>query len=219
MQGGRSDLSISEKIVRARESAGLSQKQLAEIIGVSPSYLSRIERGERTPDSLSLLMGIAKATGQSITYFLPSIEGGPDVRLRYIQPGTLAKLRNGGTSMENVLSVPRSLVSVIFDVPEDEADNVFLYRLESSVEGTGIPQGSWCLVQERQGRGDVKYGDIVLVLYHGAELVRYYYPDGDKIVLSTGPLGTGSTMHLLPDETLHIVGVIRRYIGAPKPGV
>lgn len=42
-------MSISENIKRARKNAGLTQKQLADAIGVYPKDVSRWERGERTP--------------------------------------------------------------------------------------------------------------------------------------------------------------------------
>ena len=40
-------MSVSEALVAARQSAGLSQKEVAEALGISQSFLSDIEKGRR----------------------------------------------------------------------------------------------------------------------------------------------------------------------------
>ncbi len=55
----------TETILRAnikkyREKAGLTQEQLSEIAGISPDYLSEIERGKKIP-SMKRFFKIAKA--------------------------------------------------------------------------------------------------------------------------------------------------------------
>ena len=42
-------------IARLREARNLTQKQLADLIGVQQQHVSRWERGERTPASVNLL--------------------------------------------------------------------------------------------------------------------------------------------------------------------
>lgn len=49
-------------IVEARRAAGLSQRELAERLGKSPSHVARIEQGQRRVDSLELYR-MAKAFG------------------------------------------------------------------------------------------------------------------------------------------------------------
>lgn len=51
-----------ERIRQARIARGMSQRQLAQLVGVDPSYISLIERGQRTP-SPQLLAAIAEALG------------------------------------------------------------------------------------------------------------------------------------------------------------
>lgn len=53
-------LSLGEGLRRLRAGAGLSQKQLAEVIEVDPSFISRLESGEREP-SLGTLKEISAA--------------------------------------------------------------------------------------------------------------------------------------------------------------
>jgi transcriptional regulator with XRE-family HTH domain len=47
----------------AREQAGLSRGQLAAAIGVDPSYIARIESGERAKPAADVLQRIADALG------------------------------------------------------------------------------------------------------------------------------------------------------------
>ncbi|MBS3949016.1 MAG: helix-turn-helix transcriptional regulator [Dethiobacter sp.] len=48
-----------QKLRVLRKSRRLSQKQLADLSGVSPSYLSRVERGERNPPHPAVLKKMA----------------------------------------------------------------------------------------------------------------------------------------------------------------
>lgn len=43
-------MSINENIKKARKAAGMTQKELAEMIGVYQKDISRWENGERTPN-------------------------------------------------------------------------------------------------------------------------------------------------------------------------
>jgi transcriptional regulator with XRE-family HTH domain len=54
---------LGQRVVRSRGS--LSQRELADAVGVSPAYISRIERGERVP-SLQLVERVARALGVDV---------------------------------------------------------------------------------------------------------------------------------------------------------
>ncbi len=55
------EFSIAREIIRARTSAGLSQKELAEKIGTTQSVIARLESSAHTP-SVSTLKRVALAT-------------------------------------------------------------------------------------------------------------------------------------------------------------
>jgi transcriptional regulator with XRE-family HTH domain len=63
-----SDLSleISENIINARLKNGLTQKELANLLGTKQSSISRLERGLSLP-SLSFLLKIAEVLGMSLS--------------------------------------------------------------------------------------------------------------------------------------------------------
>lgn len=53
------------KIKEARKSVGITQKELAELVGTSREYVAIIENGHKTP-SMKLLNKIAKALNTSL---------------------------------------------------------------------------------------------------------------------------------------------------------
>ena len=57
-------IAIGSKIKEARERAHLTQEELAEIIDISPTHMSVIERGVKTP-KLDTFIRIANALGVS----------------------------------------------------------------------------------------------------------------------------------------------------------
>ncbi len=53
-------MNINENIKNARKAAGITQKELAEVLGVYQKDISRWENGERTP-SIETFANICKA--------------------------------------------------------------------------------------------------------------------------------------------------------------
>lgn len=62
-------MTIGERMKMARHMAGLSQRNLAEKVGVSAMTISNYERGENVPDS-DMLIRLAKALGVKFEYFV-----------------------------------------------------------------------------------------------------------------------------------------------------
>lgn len=68
---------IANRIKTKRVELGLSQKNLAERVGVTPPAINRFEKGEKSP-SVDTLLKLAKALGVS-TDFLLGAESGEDI--------------------------------------------------------------------------------------------------------------------------------------------
>ena len=60
---------IGSRIKEARESLGMSQKELAETLGIDASQFSKIERGKAMPTMLQMIE-IAKTLSQSLDWFV-----------------------------------------------------------------------------------------------------------------------------------------------------
>ena len=59
-------MELAETVYRARESAGLTQAELARKMGTTQSAIAAIESGARTP-TVELLERLARACGQRLT--------------------------------------------------------------------------------------------------------------------------------------------------------
>jgi DNA-binding XRE family transcriptional regulator len=65
-QEERQALRLAMKIAKLREKKGLSQQQLAKLMGTSQQAISRIESGEYEGFTLKTLEKIAEATGMRV---------------------------------------------------------------------------------------------------------------------------------------------------------
>jgi HTH-type transcriptional regulator / antitoxin HipB len=65
-QKEKQTLNMAMKIVELREKKGLSQQQLAKLMGTSQQAISRIESGEYEGFTLKTLEKIAEATGMRV---------------------------------------------------------------------------------------------------------------------------------------------------------
>lgn len=62
----RQALKLAMKIIKLREKKGLSQQQLAKLMGTSQQAISRIESGEYEGFTLKTLEKLAEATGTQL---------------------------------------------------------------------------------------------------------------------------------------------------------
>lgn len=65
-QEERQSLKLAIKIAKLREKKGLSQQQMAKLMGTSQQAVSRIESGEYEGFTLKTLEKIAEATGTKV---------------------------------------------------------------------------------------------------------------------------------------------------------
>ena len=65
-QEERQSLKLAMKIAKLREKKGLSQQQMARLMGTSQQAVSRIESGEYEGFTLKTLEKIAEATGTKV---------------------------------------------------------------------------------------------------------------------------------------------------------
>ena len=72
LERARAEDEIARKIYALREQAGLTQKQLARLIGTTPSVVCRLEDADYEGHSLSMLRRIAAALHKRVEIrFLP----------------------------------------------------------------------------------------------------------------------------------------------------
>ena len=81
----RARLDIAQQVFDLREEAGMTQKQLAERIGVSKDIIRDLEDTDYEGDAFLMLRRIAKALGKQVEIHVVSLEPG-DSYQQEIQP-------------------------------------------------------------------------------------------------------------------------------------
>lgn len=66
------EFTVLDRMVKARQHAGLSQTELAEVLGVSLSTVRRLEDGSKIARAIEL-MGWASATGVSTSWLVSGL--------------------------------------------------------------------------------------------------------------------------------------------------
>ena len=66
------EFTVLDRMVKARQYAGLSQTELAEVLGVSLSTVRRLEDGSKIARAIEL-MGWASATGVSTSWLVSGL--------------------------------------------------------------------------------------------------------------------------------------------------
>jgi transcriptional regulator with XRE-family HTH domain len=82
-------MNLAKAVRTARAARGLSQKQLADLANLDPSYVSLLEAGKRNP-SISIVESIAKAMGVPVAVLM--LFGAEDADLRFINKEDAQKL-------------------------------------------------------------------------------------------------------------------------------
>jgi transcriptional regulator with XRE-family HTH domain len=66
MEEIRTDMEVGMALYQARTAAGLTQVELAKLVGTSPSAISRLEDADYQGHSMAMLRKIAKALGKRV---------------------------------------------------------------------------------------------------------------------------------------------------------
>ena len=69
----RAMIMMRERLKQERQLAGLTQSQLAHLIGISQQTLSKHEHGKRTPQHFSLIRQYERVLGVSAEELFPDI--------------------------------------------------------------------------------------------------------------------------------------------------
>ncbi len=78
LEEARASAEVARQIYQLRSHAGLTQSQLAKLIGTSHSVISRLEDDDYQGHSLAMLRRIAAALGKRVEIrFLPLAAAGP----------------------------------------------------------------------------------------------------------------------------------------------
>ena len=212
---------LGERIRRLRKEMGMSVTELARRVKTSPSYISEIEKGEKTP-SLNLLVRIASELRTGIDY-LTGLEGFAEKALNVTEVVLLdqASVTAAGKGMdqtgvypavEEMIYVPDDALGPVGDIPP------FAVRVSGeSMIGAGITDNSIVVVNPN---AEVGQGDVALVTIGNEWTVKYIYTKADGS-LELRPANPSYSPMFFDKEDLtsglvKIIGKVVWIIGKPK---
>ena len=212
---------LGERIRSLRKEMGMSVTELARRVKTSPSYISEIEKGEKTP-SLNLLVRIASELRTGIDY-LTGLEGFAEKALNVTEVVLLdqASVTAAGKGMdqtgvypavEEMIYVPDDALGPVGDIPP------FAVRVSGeSMIGAGITDNSIVVVNPN---AEVGQGDVALVTIGNEWTVKYIYTKADGS-LELRPANPSYSPMFFNKEDLasglvKIIGKVVWIIGKPK---
>lgn len=191
---------VGQRIRSARERMGMSQRRLAEQAGLSPQFVSDIERG-RTPPSLKTLKLIAAALEISPTLLLEDSEVRP--ALEVVELPILGRVPAGGPvlSEEHIrghMAMPRRLVK----------EPAFILEVTgNSMQDMGIDDGDYLLVRVQP---QAENGQVVIARIDGEVTCKRFYLTGSYVTLE--PANQTLRPMRIPAEKVEIIGIVTRVI-------
>lgn len=173
-------MSIGRNIKRLRDLHNLSQKELAEIAGVTDKAVSTWETGEKSPR-----MGAIQKIADHFGILKSDIIEDKDIVSTIKEP----EIPHGQDSVPMPLlgsitaGVPLEMIPVLerVNVPREIAEtypNAFLLRVSGDSMNKVVPSGALALIDPTE---EIKNGDIAAVAVNGydATLKRFYkFQDG-----------------------------------------
>jgi transcriptional regulator with XRE-family HTH domain/KaiC/GvpD/RAD55 family RecA-like ATPase len=130
--GGRRPSNLGDKIRTLRKKLGMTQKELADQVGLTPSFISQLEKNLISPSLDSLLKLSEKLNTQPI-YFLMESEGGP-LQKMVVKPNErqeihLQELKSNNVKLQLLVSdvLNRRMESHFLTLKEGAAVNGHFY--------------------------------------------------------------------------------------------
>lgn len=176
---------LGETLKELRKREGLSQAELAEILGVSKSTVGMYEQNKRSPHSDEVLMRIARHFGVSIDYLKGYT---PDDNIIDFDKFGLRKIAVKRFPMLGKIACGKPVMceqeyeTVIDAGGEINADFCVTAQGDSMINAR-IMDGDTVFVREQS---IVENGEIAVVIVNDDEVTLkrfYYYPENQRVIL------------------------------------
>ena len=176
---------FGEILRNLRKEKGLSQAELATILGVSKSTVGMYEQSKRSPHSDAILMRIAGYFGVSIDY-LKGYSPSPDsinferLGLSGVRKKSFPML--GKIACGNPVMCEQAYETVVDESGEINADFCVTAEGDSMINAR-ILDGDIVFVREQSM---VENGEIAVIIVNDDEVTLkrfYYYPENQRVIL------------------------------------
>ncbi|MDI9392773.1 MAG: S24 family peptidase [Synergistota bacterium] len=230
-------MNIGSNIRKLRLSVGITQKQLAEKIGVSQTHMSQMEKGNRRVDAdwlpkIAVALGcrtedlVADHSGQQDNYLRVARSFSPEewYEVPLLDPSAVVCAGDGNGGMHGIIlessqtiSVPREWLGLI---SIDTDKQPFALRVEGeSMAEAGISDGVEVIVNPAE---EVREGDVALVCFgtRGDWSIKWTHFHRDGSIELRASSAKYPTKTFLKEDVeagfIRIIGRVMRFTGTPK---
>ena len=204
---------IGKRIKIAREKRGMTQREVAQLLGYQPLAISRWERGERSP-SISVLSKLANLLNINIQWLLTG-EGEMELPENWPPPGALPVTQvpvygHVPAGFPETIEATEKPITYII-VPKDWAPpgTIALIVQGNSMEPT-LHDGEYILVQPYHT--SPKDGDIVVVAQFGGDYTVKELRKTDSRILLIPHNPRYKTIEVNHESELRIVGKVTKVV-------
>lgn len=213
---------LGRNIRRMRKAKGYTQRQLADIVGIHPQHVYRIEKGV-TGVSSDVLSAIAEALETDIaTLYHDQAHGAPPLEESkkegvidgFIPSGKIIRIP---LVAEVKAGLPREVIEeagMFINIDADflpngsPTDYIAVRVLGDSMEGVGISEGDIAIIRLQPILDSGQVG-AVEIQGEGSCIKRVYFSDGQIVLVSENPK---YPPRVLSRDMVRIVGRVRRVI-------
>lgn len=160
-------MTFAKRLRQTRREAGMSQRELAEIAGITARSIQNYESGRRMPNSLQITALLAEALSVTAEYLLGGDDGYVDIPL--VGDIACGPLNFAEEYVEARWRLPTELVG--------EGTFFMLRAVNDSMIDAGIDDGDLIMIRKQEY---ANAGDIVAVLSGGETTLKRYYPEPEK---------------------------------------
>lgn len=193
------------KLKQLREERGLTQAELAEILGTSKQVISRYETNQRTP-KITVAKEYAERLDVNLSYLIDNGEDTPaPLPQGYIpMPETERRPIIGDIACGTPITAEQNIQGYA-NVPTDAGADFCLVCKGDSMIDAGICDGDIVCIRQQER---VENGQIAAVRVDNEATLKRFYFDGSKVTLMPAN-GAYAPMTFVGDEInqLHIEGL------------
>lgn len=195
---------FGDRLKELRDHMGISQRELAKLIQLSPSTVAMYELDQRSPDKDTIIT-LANLFNCTTDYLLGQIN---------VKPASIPIL---GTIRAGLPILADENIEGYLDVPESMRADYVLRVTGDSMIGSGILEGDYAICRESQ---EANSGQIVVAIKDvhdgfAEATLKYYYNNGKGPVLRPA---NPNYSELLMSDGYRIKGVMVALVRQDAPG-
>ena len=209
------NINFSEVLKQIRKERGLSQQELADIIGVRKTTISNYETGYSTPN-FTLIQKLTKALEIPISYFMDVMNSSGILSKKEVQPfcGTTIPFFTC-TNIEGITNKSFSYRNSIINLPYNFINSRCMHFATSAPDNSmnkcGIKYKDCVIINSELSPHD---NNIIAAIKDDCLILRRYKKDdsGEYLLIESSKVPMRNSYEALPDPSVNILGTVVKVI-------